>query len=668
MAPDKKSKDKKEKNAPPPQEVRTFGAKELRKRAGLIGARNVPREGIRMPRKFIMERGCTNLPPEAGLIDKVVECHECGLPVWIEHAEPATETTFQKFKALQRSRQPVSLFEPEEEFSPDDAGEKKSDDEEGEEDEDAEGDDESSLDTVERLEKEVDQLHEKHANLEAEYEKLQDEKDELTEERDDLKEKLKASEDKCEFLQESEYRWRDKFTNLKLQLEDEFRKAEVKSLTISDREGRIAQLKPKIAELDKEIHLMILKQEDVYDRLAHMFPDTDAKELMILQLKAWRQLTVIEQLNRQAQMSQGELHDQIESTKAALAEERERRKIAEETTESHKIMRWQVGRTKLVRLLQVTRLLRVRVLWRGWLQVHPIVAVENQLHSWEERHKLLQESHRFNREQASMVVADILAKVRDRAGEQLRMREIISHQEEDLLASVVRARDKIEQERKAAAELLAQTIEKLQREAQEAMSAAQKAWAEEKAAMIEHIELLESSLPQDKDGRASAKVVAQSKGVICLSCCKQLVHHKIMPLRPEPDKVIDLPGAEEGALAPDTGFFTKEMLSLLQAKRKEEMLNLLQPKKENLGGYPEPVSGPMSRMSRPSSSPSVGARMSGIKLAGRPGTAGGAGTNDTLRKELSSGSLLPGRPPGVGSRALRTEVNAFRQQSFVAWR
>merc|ERR1712224_334256 len=108
-------------------------------------------------------------------------------------------------------------------------------------------------------------------------------------------------------------------------------------------------------------------------------------------------------------------------------------------------------------------------------------------------------------------------------------------------------------------------------------------------------------------------------------------------------------------MGPDVGFFAKELHSLLQAK------------KEDFGGYPGPMHGSMPRLSRPLSSPSL-SQVAGARVAGRPGTAGGSG-NEALRREVSVGSALSGRPPGVGSRALRSEVNAFRQQTaMTAWR
>lgn len=637
---DGKKKDKRPNTAPA---IRILPAKELRKRAFLCGPQNIPPNG--MPHELVPAKPGKEKTPL--LNDSIVECGHCGFPVWTEHAEPADEDTFRRLKIHQRNQR--YLDEPEAEQSEDDDEKAK------EEDLDKEGSENmSDMSTVDRLEMELEKLTAKYEKLEADYDKLEEEKDQIVQERDELKQKLTASEEKCEFLQASEFRWREKFTNLKLEMEERERAAEAKDMNIADREFRILRLRAQNGQLSLEIDEIKKKQSEVYDGLAGMGLDDDLKELMILQMKAWRQFTIIQQLDKEAMLSQGELHEKLQATKAELAEERIRRVAAEETTERHKIRRWQVGRTKLVRVHLATKLWRLRILWRQWLAVHPIMVVQNRLSEADLRYDNLQEKFRAKREQSAMEVADILTRVEDNAIHQGRQREVIGSLNEDLLASDIRAREIREAEAKAASELLVQTTQTLQEEAEERMTAAQTAWAEEKHKLNEHIELLYASLPMDAEGKKlNAKVVAQSKGVVCVSCCKQLVHHNVMPL---PPKNVDLPGASEGIGAPDVGFFAKELHSLLKAK------------KEDFGGYPGSVPGPMPQLARPSSSPSL-SRVPGARIAGRPGTAGGTG-NEALRREVAVGAMLPGRPPGVGSRALRSEVNALRQHgtAITAWR
>lgn len=662
MAPnkDEKNKDKRPSTAPGervqdnlPQlatrHYRVLNAKELRTRAYLVGPENVPPTGLGLPEKQATSQ--TGIKQKSAIVDAVVECGNCGFPVWCQHAEPADEETFKRLKVFKRNQR--ELAEPEAEQS-EDGSEKQ----EGEEAEEEEEEDDSSLDTVERLESQVEKLNDQLAKLEAEYDKLEEEKDEIIKEKDDLKEKLAESVAKCEFLQESEFRWREKYTNLKISMEERERAAETHKMNIADREFRILRLKAENSQLSLEIDQREKKRREVFDSLSHLWPDDDSKELMILQMNAWRQFVVVEQLKREAMLNQGEIQQQLQNKKAELTEERARRFAAEKTTEHHKMIRWQVGRTKLVRVHLATKLWRMRIFWRAWLQIHPILPLENQLSELEQNHVSLQESYRAQREQSALVLADVLARVEDSAMQYRRLQEIIGSQEEDLLASGIRAREIREAEAQAAAKLLRETIENLQQEAEEKMVAMQKAWVEEKKKTSEYIELLESSLPMDAEGqRRHAKVVAQNKGVICLSCCKQLVHHNVMPLPPK-KALLGLPGASEGIGLPDVGFFTKELHSLLQEK------------KEDFGGYPAPMHGSTSRLSRPASSPSF-SRVAGSRVAGRPGTAGGSG-NEALSREVAVGSVLPGRPPGVGSRALRSEVNAFRQQtgleSSIAWR
>eukprot|EP00747_Dinoflagellata_sp_TGD_P164746 gnl/TRDRNA2_/TRDRNA2_185104_c0_seq1.p1 gnl/TRDRNA2_/TRDRNA2_185104_c0~~gnl/TRDRNA2_/TRDRNA2_185104_c0_seq1.p1 ORF type:complete len:673 (-),score=189.34 gnl/TRDRNA2_/TRDRNA2_185104_c0_seq1:154-2112(-) len=516
-----------------------------------------------------MKRAPDGIDPVPLTIPNCVECAHCGWPVWPRDAKVADKRTYARAGLDRRGNDPKKKAEEEKKAKKaamgslktlgggtgakagadddDDIGDLLEQDKAGDDDDD--DSDADSRDTMEKLEDRVEALTEE---MEAQKEKINDleiENKELANKLKETEEKLEEKLERIEYLEESEERWREKCSEAREQIAEKVLYIDRQAQRREDIETALVceialtrQLREKIAREKRRKAKML---EKMAERLGRM----NSEETESTIFGHWRTIARTSALERRLAELEEIRRRQVLELNRLISIERTivKRLKGRLVMAGHKLLQRAFGTGEAAKP------------WidgwafRAWAGAQPALQLTNRL---EEAKRCLQETREALAE-TKIVKNEVKAKLREREDEYL---QIESERDglkialnllqglyaktaaelqvcKDLLAADPDMLERIK--KKAAAEAVAACQVEMRAQFEVKMKEMEEKWNNQRARLDKIITELEEELETAKRkliaagfGDDSCRVVPKGQGVLCVGCCKQLVHRSVAPLPP----------------------------------------------------------------------------------------------------------------------------------------
>mmetsp|Transcript_86822 Transcript_86822/g.226616 ORF Transcript_86822/g.226616 Transcript_86822/m.226616 type:complete len:616 (-) Transcript_86822:71-1918(-) len=466
--------------------------------------------------------------PDPLTIPKCVECNHCGWPVYPRESKIATKKTFAR-AGIERGTK-----------TEEDEKARKAKAEAGEAEDDAGSTD--SRDTVERQADEIEDLKDSNEALEKKNQELDAQNELLTKELDETKEALAAAEERIEFLEEAELRWRDKLSQARMEIDRLKTVIERASMVSNDREAGLCKTLLELRDLREKHEAFVRRRNFMLRELEQRYAVKELEEAKGIVLRMWRTEAVNTKLKRKLEDLEVRRQREVRELNVQLHVEREQVQNLREHRERLVARLKEAGQRLLRRSLGCDHWPSAKDhAFRALVAVHPVNALENALEFCQA------ELERVNNDLAAMTdraehlqeERDELARERDGLAEKLKkVEEELAYLKDQIGGSI----GEMEARRQAMEEERRKFREELERWKQK-LKDLQDAFEEEREAFETQIRMLESRLAvaeaaamaklggsgEDDD---PSRVVPKGQGVVCVSCLKQLVHRGVKPLPP----------------------------------------------------------------------------------------------------------------------------------------
>jgi len=463
-------------------------------------------------------------------LPKCVECSHCGWPVYPRESKVATKKTFLRAGIVRGTKTEEDAKRKEEE---------KNKAAEGGEADDTESTD--SRDTVERMADEIEDLKDANTELDNKVQELEVQNENLTKELAETKEALAAAEDKIEFMEEAEQRWRDKLSQARTEIGRLKQVLERASMVSADRETGLVKTLLELQALKEEFAAYKRRRNFMLRELEQRFEAKQTEDDKAIVLRLWRASIIRERYQRKLEDLEARRQREVFELSRQLKAEREHvldLRAAKERLQNrlkqagHRLLRRALGRDAYPSALDHA--------FRVFVATHPVNSLENALEYCQGEldkanaalDEMTQKAEALEEERDALLkerrtLSDDLEKV---SGELAFLKEQIGG---SLLEMEQRKRAHEEKERqhKLHVEELEQKIEQMDI-----------AFADERESFETQIRMLESrlSLAESASGAKKdtgdddnpSRVVPKGQGVLCVGCLKQLVHRGVKPLPP----------------------------------------------------------------------------------------------------------------------------------------
>jgi chromosome segregation ATPase len=376
---------------------------------------------------------------------------------------------------------------------------------------------------------------------------LEKENAEQAQQIEDLEEALAAAEEKIELLEESEMRWREK--NSALRVENEELRLVIDRLgsRVGDLETdmvkkilEIRKLKEDLARFERRRTLMLQKLEETIKRL-------EGAGMVKALFKIWQEDTAKEKLRVVKQTAEERRRQEVGELRDQLGQEKEHVLSLEATATRLRGNLKAAAQRMLMKVMSTTQkpwadghALRV------WCGTHETLRFENELERTQEELKETQEKLAQEQRLTERLSND-LEETTGKLG-------LVTKERDDLAANYAQLMTELqstlgnmgqhatdvqklaEEKAKAAREAL---IAEIWAQAQLKMDAMNKDFAEERLMLEDQVAGLEAQLEAIKRGLGGSKddsdetrVVPRGQGILCVGCLKQIVNRGVKQLPP----------------------------------------------------------------------------------------------------------------------------------------
>jgi hypothetical protein len=504
--------------------------------------------------------------PAPQTVPKCVECKHCGWPVYPRESRVATRKTFEK-AGIEREDLKQSDAKLEKAAAEKAKAEAKARGEDVEEeldigDSDSDGEQEegsvASMGTAEALENKVTELTGRVQELEAENEAFQKEVDELKQHIEDLEEALAAAEEKIELLEESERRWREKNSILRMENDDHRFYINQLGAHIGDLEtdmcGKITEIqwrKVEAARVERRRALMLVKLEDKMRLM-------EGAQFVKALFKVWQEYTEREDRKREREDAEdlrrrqtGELRDQL-------------------TVEKQHVFSLEATATRLRGSLKAAahRMLAkvfstTQKPWAtghaltAWVGAHPAIRFENR---WLQERKDHEDTHlKLNAEELEVGYLDReLTETTEKLNVTTTERDklatdyaLVLQELQTFLGAQGKQADDVQKAIEAKAEAARLVLsEEIWAEAKQKMDEMNKEFDRERTHFQDEIGGLEAQMESLRRGlgmggkdSGEEPVVPKGQGILCVGCLRQIVNRGVQKL----PQIVNVPKAKSPA-------------------------------------------------------------------------------------------------------------------------
>mmetsp|Transcript_38831 Transcript_38831/g.91348 ORF Transcript_38831/g.91348 Transcript_38831/m.91348 type:complete len:623 (+) Transcript_38831:140-2008(+) len=470
--------------------------------------------------------------PEPLTVPRCVECANCGWPVYPRESKVATKKTYERAGIIRVERK-----------------EKKEDEEAGEEQED----DADSVATEDRLRDKLEDMEEQYRDLQDELEETKKERDNLSAKLTDTEDQLAKANDKIDFLEASEIRWREKCSALRVENE--------KLKLFCNEQGA------KIGDLETDMCRKLVDIRTAKEKFAKFARRRNLMlELFGKSLRKKEHVTLLELLMR---LWHGVARGSTSRKRLEDLEARRRREVAglQEACEMEQVRLAHANR-EASRLSHFLRAAGHRLLlrsacgmvfpfalahaFRTWVAAKQLQKSEDVLELVRQELEHTQGQYQGQQHQSKMLDQELkmVAIQRDEldAERQQLHREIgnlsgeVAARKGDAAKAKAMKAEEIERlgEQKAR-QLLIDLEARLNAEHTELFEKATKEWEEQKASLEEELSVARFAGAAVGAGSISKatkaesevnRVVPKGQGILCCGCLKQIVHRTVKPLPP----------------------------------------------------------------------------------------------------------------------------------------
>jgi len=459
---------------------------------------------------------------------KCVECSHCGWPVYPRESKVATKKTFARAGIIRGSRK------EEEEKRKANAGT-------GEAEEDAGSED--SRDTVERLSDDIEDLKDRVEELENENRELKDQVDDLTKELEATKAALAEANERIEFLEEAELRWREKLSQARMEIERLKQAYERASTVSADRECGLIKTLIELRELREKHEAFVRRRNLMLIQLEQRLENKENEDHKAAATRLWRTRAATDNLRRQKQDLELKRQREVRELGTQLHAEKEHVSVLKSAKEKLTKKLKEAGQRLLRRALgEDAWPSALDHAFRSLVAMHPVNCLENSLEFCQsELDRTTQELEQKTEEcEAVTEERDDLLKLKG----QLETENKDIHLELDILREKCGSdedieRRKREQEEKERAhireiESWVQKVADMEVETAEQIEGldTQIKVLEQRLALAEAPSKASGGTGEAADDEAS-RVAPKGQGVLCVCCLKQLVHRTVRPLPPK---------------------------------------------------------------------------------------------------------------------------------------
>lgn len=472
-------------------------------------------------------------------VAKCVECGHCGWPVWPRDAKVATSKTYAR-AGIQRGANKKK--------GKDGEGGEKEGEGEGEEDDE---DDADSRDTMEQLQDELEDIKEKYNIMESEMRDLTKENEYLSNKLQETETALEEAQEKVEFLEEAQIRWREKLTAEKEKGKQMLHTLEHAWLVSADRETALVNSLRECTALKKNIALWKRRRNLMMDNLEKDVDKRDAQSMFASLVTIWRVEAVRATIGRKLEALELRRQREVQELNGLLEVERDH--VRKLTARGELLTR----RMKAAGHRYLQRALGTgsdTAAWpwapghafAAWTASHPGI-------KWENAHNVMKEARETaeklceeaNADKARMST-EIGELTEELAAKSKKLEEV--EQEVAFLMKELESasfdkegmKDRRAEEEARERERLRQ-LEELKQEladAKTALDEAEEDFELQLRALQSRLAAAEaaaaaaggSGLPTSREDKE--RVVPPGQGVLCVGCLKQLVHRSVKPLPP----------------------------------------------------------------------------------------------------------------------------------------
>jgi len=469
------------------------------------------------------------MDPDPLTIPKVVECGNCGWPVYPRDSKVATKKTFERAGIVRGSRK-------------DEAGTVGLQDDD---DEDAASQD--SRNTEEKLRDELEDLQELCEELKKENSDLKEDKERLEAQVKELEATIEEQFDRIRFVEEAEQKWRDKLDLAELRIEELIQYLERSGMVSADRERglimaleEIAMLRETLATFNRRRALMLMALEQKLKR-------REQEDNLAICLRLWRTRAVDDKLTREAEDIEDSRQRDVGAMNLQISVERARVASLKAAEVQLKGRLRAAGQRLLMRALSDSSQPAAKAhALRVWNGTTPLLATERVLEATQktlgetksELEDLYEQTEEMRanygkvsaeRDELDVKVKELLEQIEflqlEGAGQQKGKRGDLEarknakrKQEEEMRRALEQALAELERERRMRVEEkadLQQTLEALETRLEVAEAAALHGGG--------------NTVPEIDE---ASRIVPKGQGVLCCGCLKQLVHRGVRPLPP----------------------------------------------------------------------------------------------------------------------------------------
>lgn len=493
-----------------------------------------------------------------------IECTNCKLPVFVKNAAVATDKTFERLelkmggeekKKMEQQRKDAQAEAAQAKASAaqeeeddiladlmkgleDDTGlrkepgateDVKADDEEEEEGEE----DEESLDTIEALERKVEDFEEKIDELEGKIDDLEQDKADLEAEVEELKTELANAKDRISFLEESEMRWRDKYRDAMLKVDELLHEYEGMKMTTMDRETNIVKLRSTVAGLKVHCNARAKRRNGLLVQLWRFIKYNDKVSLLNLMINLWRPWARITRITRERDDQERQYREDCYGRCWQVGDARIEEKRLHGVIGRNEMMRRKGGQQLLARFFNTDMPWILARPFKAWTYAHPTVKKENAFDRLTDEHKALGKQYKELDNHNKKLSQDLDREHKNVAN--------LKKLNEEGYKAVKDAEDKLKREAAMAAkearrkmeDALAQAEEKFE----ERFKKAKDAWGEIQTELENKLVGLQDAMDALTFGsggsrRGDKRVVPRGQGLLCLGCLRQILHRDAKPLPP----------------------------------------------------------------------------------------------------------------------------------------
>lgn len=468
--------------------------------------------------------------PDPMTIPKCVECSHCGWPVFPRQSKIATKKCFAR-AGIERGTK-----------KEEDAKRRAEKMEKLEKGEDVDVESTDSRDTVERMADELEELRDENETLKERNEALDAQNFVLTKELEETKLSLAEAQDRIEFLEEAELRWRDKVSQGRLEVERLKQVLDRAGMVASDREGGLIKTLEELRIVRQEFAVFVRRRNFMLIELEQQLSSKEKEEYKGIVLRMWRTKAANLKLVRHAEDIEVKRQREVRELNAQLDVEREQvgnlrvqreRLVARLKEAGHRLLRRALGSDAWPSFKDHA--------FRAFVAMHPVNGLENALefcqNELEKTNKELEEM--TDKAETLEEERDGLKRERERLLEKCqKSADDLAYLKEQIGGSLhemeARKQEMEDEKTKFKDEIITWKNKLTDTEVE---------FSEERESFETQIRMLESRLSVAEavatakaggggDDDDPSRVVPKGQGVVCVSCLKQLVHRTVQPLAP----------------------------------------------------------------------------------------------------------------------------------------